>query len=132
MDPVVETLSVDECRRRLAEGGTGQLAMTVNALPVVQPVFFVLRDDFVVIRTPEQSSLCRAVSGAVVAFGTYGFDELRQEAWNVMVQGTGQRVTKPELAEPLRALPLRSWGDRPGPDCFVRVPLERLSGTRAH
>ena len=72
--PVIEPLNIDACRALLAHGGVGQVAVTFNALPVIQPVPFAFHDEHVVIRAPKRSSLCRAVEGSVIAFNVANFE----------------------------------------------------------
>jgi hypothetical protein len=128
--PVIEMLSIDACRAHLAQGGVGRVAVTCNALPVIQPVPFAFHDEHVVIRAPKRSSLCRAVEGSVVAFNVDHFEEGGGQGWSVLVQGVGEDVNDPDLLTSLLALPLASWSDKPETDCFMRVPLTKMTGTQ--
>jgi len=130
--PVVEMLSAGECRAYLAQVTIGRVAVTVGALPVIFTVPFVLDGDDLLIRVAQLSVLCRALTGSVVAFSADDFEESEEDSWSVLVRGVAEAVGDEVLAASLRALPLRSCSEAPERDCFVRLPLTQLSGTRAH
>jgi hypothetical protein len=130
--PVVEMLSARECRAYLAQVTIGRVAVTVGALPVIFTVPFVLDGDDLLIRVAQLSVLCRALTGSVVAFSADDFEESEEDSWSVLVRGVAEAVGDEVLAASLRALPLRSCSEAPERDCFVRLPLTQLSGTRAH
>jgi nitroimidazol reductase NimA-like FMN-containing flavoprotein (pyridoxamine 5'-phosphate oxidase superfamily) len=128
--PVIGPLSVDACRAFLARGGMGQVAVTYNALPVIQPVPFVFHDEYVVIRAPNRSSLCRAVKDSVIAFNVHHFEGGGGQGWSVLVQGVGEEVTDSDLLRSLLALPLPSWSDEPETDCIMRLPITKITGAQ--
>jgi nitroimidazol reductase NimA-like FMN-containing flavoprotein (pyridoxamine 5'-phosphate oxidase superfamily) len=135
--PVVEMLSAGECRAYLAQVAIGRVAVTVGALPVIFTVPFVLDGDDLLIRVAQLSVLRRALTGSVVAFSADDFEESEEDSWSVLVRGVGEAVGDEAvgdeaLAASSRALPLRSCSEAPEHDCFVRLPLTQLSGTRAH
>ena len=130
--PVVEMLSARECRGCLAQVGIGRVAVTVDALPAIYTVPFVLNGETLLIRVAQRSALRRALAGSVVAFSADHFDESQEDSWNVLVRGVGEEVGDEALAISLRALPLRSCSEAPERDCFVRLPLTQMNGTRAH
>jgi hypothetical protein len=130
--PVVEMLSAGECRAYLAQVNIGRVAVTVGALPVIFTVPFVLDGDDLLIRVAQGSVLRRALTGSVVAFSADDFEENEEDSWSVLVRGVAEAVSDEVLAVSLRALPLRSCSEAPERDCFVRLPLTQLSGTRAH
>jgi hypothetical protein len=130
--PVVEMLSGRECRGYLAQVGIGRVAVTIDALPAIYTVPFVLDGEHLLIRVGQRSALRRALTGSVVAFSADRFDESKEDSWSVLVRGVGEEVSDEALAVSLRALPLRSFGEAPERDCFVRLPLTQTSGTRAH
>jgi nitroimidazol reductase NimA-like FMN-containing flavoprotein (pyridoxamine 5'-phosphate oxidase superfamily) len=130
--PVLDRLSVSECRRYLAQAGTGRVAVTVGALPVIYTVPFVLEDRYLLFRVAQRSALRRALRGSVVAFTAHHFDKSKEDDWTVLVRGVGEEVDDEAVAFSLRSLPLRSYSEAPERDCFVRVSLTQISGTRAH
>ncbi len=129
--PVVEMLSTRECRGYLARVGIGRVAVTVGALPAIYTVAFLLEGDHLLIRVPRRSALRRALTGSVVAFSADCFDESKEDSWSVLVRGVGEEVDD-EVLVPRRALPLRSCSEAPERDCFVRLPMTQMSGTRAY
>jgi nitroimidazol reductase NimA-like FMN-containing flavoprotein (pyridoxamine 5'-phosphate oxidase superfamily) len=129
---VVEMLSAPECRGYLARTGIGRVAVTVGALPAIYPVSFVLDGEHLLFRVAQRSVLRRALAGSVVAFGADHFDESNEEGWSILVRGVGEEVGDEALVVSMRSLPLRSYSEAPERDCFVRVPLTQVSGTRAH
>ncbi len=68
----------------------------------------------------------------MVAFSADHFDENQEDSWSVLVRGVGEEVGDEALAVSLRELPLRSCSEAPERDCFVRLPLTQMNGTRAH
>jgi nitroimidazol reductase NimA-like FMN-containing flavoprotein (pyridoxamine 5'-phosphate oxidase superfamily) len=130
--PVIEMLSASECRGYLAQGGTGWVAVTIGALPAIYTVSFALEDEHLLFRVAQRSALRRAVSGSVVAFSADCFDKSKEDGWTVLVRGVGEEISDEALAVSLRSLPLRSYSEAPERDCFVRISLTQMSGTRAH
>ncbi|MGA3221618.1 MAG: pyridoxamine 5'-phosphate oxidase family protein [Acidimicrobiales bacterium] len=130
--PVVEMLSARECRGYLAQVGIGRVAVTVGALPAIYTVPFVLDGDNLLVRVAQRSVLRRALTGSVVAFSADYFDESKEDGWSVLVRGVGEEVGDEALAVSPRVLPLRSCSEAPERDCFVRLPITQMSGTRAH
>ncbi len=125
-------LSARECRGYLAQTGIGRVAVTIGALPAIYTVSFVLDGEHLLFRVAQRSALRRALAGSVVAFSADHFDESNEDGWSILVRGVGEEVGDEALAVSLRLLPLRSHSEAPERDCFVRVPLTQLSGTRAH
>ena len=119
-----EILSADECRRRLAQGGVGRLALPGSSAPDLRPVNFVLDGDALVVRTGEGRILAAARRGDPVAFEIDGIDRLEHTGWSVVV--TGELRERP-ADDATRALPLRAWasGHR---DRFVAISLDSLGG----
>jgi nitroimidazol reductase NimA-like FMN-containing flavoprotein (pyridoxamine 5'-phosphate oxidase superfamily) len=129
---MVEMLTTSECRAYLAQVGIGRLAVTVGALPAIYTVSFVLDGECLLFRVGQRSVLRRAVTGSVVAFSADHFDEGNEDGWCVLVRGVGEEVGDEAVTLSMRSLPLRSYSEVPERDCFVRVPLTQMSGTRAH
>jgi uncharacterized protein len=130
--PAIEMLSAQECRAYLAQARIGRVAVSVGALPAIHTVSFALTGGCVVFRVAQGSPLRRAVAESVVAFSADGFDETDEDGWSVLAQGVGEEVIDPALTASLRSLPLRSHSEEPESDCFVRVPLTQVNGTRVH
>lgn len=124
--PQLERFDDRECRRRLADGGVGRLAMRGTGAPELRPVNFVLRGDEIVIRTGEGMILEAARRGDAASFEIDGIDPLEHTGWSVVV--VGKLAERPTDDDHLR-LPLRPWASG-RKDRFVGLSLERLSGLR--
>jgi uncharacterized protein len=81
-------LTVDECRRLLADNHIGRLATTSGALPCVLPVQYALVGDELVLRTPGHHDVGTGIDGQVVGFETDQLDLERGIGWCVSVTGT--------------------------------------------
>ena len=127
----LEILERDECLRLLAGAHIGRLALSIDALPVILPVNFVMHDDQVVFRTAPGTKLSAAARSAVVAFEADQIDPMRHEGWSVLVTGRAHEVVDTKRIGRLALLPLRPWA--PGTrDHFIAVETDRISGRRLH
>lgn len=126
----VKSLSRDDCIGLLAPGGLGRVAVSSGALPAVYSVFFSLVGGYIVLRLAATWVLCKEADQAVVAFNADYTDKEGRSGWSVMVQGLGEQVTDLELEASLRSIPLRAWGEPSEDDVFVRIALNKVSGTR--
>ena len=126
-EDAIETLSPEECRRRLSEGGVACLALPeVDGAPVLRPVNFVLDDDALVVRTGEGRIFDAAQRSVPAALLLHGIDKLEHTGWSVIATGA---LTEREGDARHDALPLRAWA--PGrKERFVALALEELSGLR--
>jgi hypothetical protein len=125
----VDELTPAECRDRLASARVGRLGVTVQALPVVLPVYFALDGGAIVIRTAAGTKLAAATAGSVVAFEVDHYDEVHFGGWSVLVQGRASEIGDAEGLRRARALPLQSVGTA-GPDHFIAVALDVVTGRR--
>ncbi|MCQ8770509.1 helix-turn-helix domain-containing protein [Streptomyces telluris] len=129
--PVLEELSLPECREKLSSGGIGRVVFsTADAEgPEAVPVNFRLVGDAIVFRTAAGGALAGTV-GSDVAFEVDRVDEARSEGWSILVRGVAEPVIEPEEQQHLRetAGPL-AWagGER---DTWVRIPIGRTTGRR--
>ena len=92
----IEELAPGECLRLLASVTVGRVGVTIDALPAVLPVNFVMSDGAVVFRTVPGTKLDAATAGAVVAFeaDAYGTAE-SPGGWSVLVRGVARELTDP-------------------------------------
>jgi nitroimidazol reductase NimA-like FMN-containing flavoprotein (pyridoxamine 5'-phosphate oxidase superfamily) len=105
----------------------GRIAFSVDALPAVVPVNFLLDGDHIVFRTAPGSKLDAAVRDAVVAFEIDQIDLKSRTGWSVLVVGRCSHETDPAVVERLRDLALESW--MPDDRChFVRIRCEQITG----
>jgi nitroimidazol reductase NimA-like FMN-containing flavoprotein (pyridoxamine 5'-phosphate oxidase superfamily) len=124
--PGIEIFGLEECRRHLAAGGVGRIAMRGADAPEVRPVNFVLRGDAVVVRTGDGAILAAAKRGEAASFEIDEIDRLEHTGWSVIVAGKLSEL--PSDDENL-ALPLRPWASG-RKDRFVAVSLGRVTGLR--
>src|SRR5690242_8976111 len=98
-----------ECQRLLRTVSVGRVGVTIDALPAVLPVNFVVHNGGVLFRTVSGTKLEAATSNAVVAFEADSVDQA-EGAWSVLVRGVAREVTDASDLEAVRSLPLESWG----------------------
>jgi nitroimidazol reductase NimA-like FMN-containing flavoprotein (pyridoxamine 5'-phosphate oxidase superfamily) len=124
-------LGPDECLELLTSVPVGRVGVTIDALPAVLPVNFVMWNGAIVFRTVPGTKLDAAAAGAVVAFQA---DEYVSPdttgAWSVLVRGIAREVTDPaELAE-LVELPLDSWAWDGAAGRYVCIEPTVITGRR--
>ena len=124
-------LSREECLDRLASVRVGRLGVSIDALPVVLPVNFVIARGNVVIRTVEGTKLDAALSETIVAFEADDYDPDGEWGWSVLVRGRSTEILDHrELAEAAR-LPLRAWAFKDGSaNRFLKIEPTILTGRR--
>src|SRR5690242_15278604 len=108
--PSMEELEPAACMRLLTSVPVGRIGITIDALPAVLPVNFVVHDDAVVFRTVPGTKLDAATKGAVVAFEADSYGSAHERAgWSVLLRGIAEEVTDAEQLAAVRRLPLESW-----------------------
>lgn len=125
----LDVLDRQECLALLGSVPVGRLGLSIDALPVIVPVNFVLDGDRIIIGTGEGSKFDAAVAGVVVCFEADYWDPLDHHGWSVLVQGPTWVVTDERDLERCRRLPLRPWG-QPEDLRYVAIGVEVLSGRR--
>jgi hypothetical protein len=96
-------LSRDECLALLATARVGRVAASIDALPTIHAVAFVLSHNHIVFRVDRASDLARALVGAVVAFEADGCEPTTRARWSVLVRGVvvdAERALAPALSRP--------------------------------
>jgi len=128
-EPGSRELSRAACLALLPTVRFGRLVFTQGALPALLTVNFVLDAAGVVLRTTQDSGICRAVNSSVVAFQADEINPERRSGWTVTVVGRASVVTDPILIRRLADLPLQAWapGDR---NTFVVVDVGLVTGLR--
>lgn len=101
-------LSRAECFPLLRSARVGRVVYTDGALPAITPVYYVLDDENVVLRTTPSSRLAQSADGAVVAFQVDCIDDVRAGGWSVIVTGLAEPLTGAALRR-ARHLPLLTW-----------------------
>ena len=127
---VVEDLTDAECRAFLGQSSVGRVGVTINALPVVLPVNFVVFEDTVVFRSTPGAKLSEALRGTVVAFEVDDYDPNGDRGWSVLIRGRAHAVVDPEVIGELRGLPLRFLSPDGTDDHFVEIAMTMVTGRR--
>ncbi|MCD9625382.1 pyridoxamine 5'-phosphate oxidase family protein [Rhabdothermincola salaria] len=124
----LEVLGREDCLALLRTVPVGRLGLSMNALPVVLPVSFVVDRERLVVRTARGTKLDAALAGAVVAFEADDYDARTGDAWSVLVRGsTAVLGEPPEQPPPVgdRALWVGDTADQ-----WVTISTELVSGRR--
>ena len=125
----LEPLSLAECRRLLAPGGLGRIAVATASGIMVLPVNYVLVAGTIVVRTGT-GSLIAAHGDDPVSFEADHLDETLHGGWSVLVRGQAHRVLQPgELRNLRETCDVRPWpaGEH---DLYVRIVPVRITGRR--
>ncbi len=125
--PALEILRPNECFAYLRAERVGRVALSVDALPTVLRVDYVLDGKDIVFRASADPRLSAATSTTVVAFQADGCDVAHHAAWSIVAQGVASAVVDPvELAKVERVLvPDDSRCTR-----VVRIRTGNISGIR--
>jgi uncharacterized protein len=121
----LEKLSTAECRDYLRSVRLGRVGLSIDALPVILPVMFVVHDDSVWFLTEPGTKLQSAVNNAIVAFEVDGLEA--GVGWSVLVIGRSVEIDDQKIFDELRHVGLRT--DARGPrKHLVRILIEHISG----
>jgi uncharacterized protein len=125
-----EELTPEDCLNLLDLASVGRIGLSVNALPVILPVNFVMHDGDVVFRVGPGTKLATARGGAVVAFEVDHHDPHGSRGWSVLIQGRSEEILeRGELTE-ARRLPIHSWALDGSADHYVRIHPTIITGRR--
>ena len=129
--PGILELGLDDCLRLLTTVPVGRVGLTIDALPVVLPVNFVVNDATIVFRTVRGTKLDAATAGMVVAFEADHYGTATEPwGWSVLVRGVAEEITDPTELETVRALPLESWAFDGSADRYIKIAPTMISGRR--
>lgn len=120
-------LSRAECLACLATASLGRVVFTVEALPAVQPVTYVLAADTetVILQAPRRA--LRATVGRVVGFQVDRLDNATGNGWNVLGVGWIREAVVSAHSEDLATLTPSSWLSAPDAQTLA-IPLQFLAG----
>jgi uncharacterized protein len=129
--PGVTVLPEHTCWMLLRTAEVARLAVSIDAVPDIFPVNFVVDHGTVVFRTAAGSKLSAALTNPVVAFEVDGYDAPLNEAWSVVIKGRAEEIK--QLHERIESmdLPLFPWQAEPK-SRFLRIVPETISGRRFH
>jgi nitroimidazol reductase NimA-like FMN-containing flavoprotein (pyridoxamine 5'-phosphate oxidase superfamily) len=123
-------LDREECLDLLRQANVGRIGVTIEALPVILPVNYVLIDDCIVFRTVAGTKLAAATRHAIVAFEVDSYDLDGVAGWRVLAVGRSALATDPTLVEKAQAASLEPWAVHHAPQDLVQVETTRLTGRR--
>jgi len=85
----------------------GRVGVSMDALPLILPVNFVVVEDWIVFRTVPGTKLDAAVTRSVVAFQADGYALDGSWGWSVLAQGYAHEVT--DEAKLGRITAMKTW-----------------------
>jgi transcriptional regulator with XRE-family HTH domain len=127
-NPVLTSLTIDECRALIAPGGVGRvLFVEPGRGPVAIPVNYRMDGADVVFRTGRGASMAESIRQGPVSFDVDHLDETLGEGWSVLVTGTASVISDPAELERTAALGVEPWagGERP---VYVRLRVRQVTG----
>lgn len=127
--PLLESLSVDECRALVAPGGVGRVVFSGERGPVALPVNFRMLADSVVFRTGPNPDLLSNLPNAAISFEVDHLDEALTEGWSVLLSGDGRAVVEPSEYEQVASLGIAPWAGG-GRDTYVVLAPIQVTGRR--
>lgn len=125
---MLEVLEEGECLDLLGSVPVGRVAVSIDAMPAVLPVNFVLHGREILFHTMPGTKLGAAIAGAVVTFEVDELGGPAGESWSVLVVGRAEEVTHPAIRDELEPLLPRSWALDDGDHHLVRISISRISG----
>ena len=118
-----------ECLRLLAGADVGRVGVSIDALPVILPVHFVVTDESVVFRSALGTRHDAATLGAVVVFQADGYDPSGTSGWSVMLQGVGAAAAGVPRS-PVGSGWAHPWLSRVGDHRLIQLATDNLRGWR--
>ncbi len=106
----MEILARRQCLDLMGGAPMGRIGLSIDALPVVLPVYFALFDDCVLFRTVAGTKLDAAIIGAVVAFQADGSEPDDGTYWSALVQGVAVEARDHWDFSPPSPTPTTPWG----------------------
>jgi transcriptional regulator with XRE-family HTH domain len=134
-NPVLETLTVTECKAHLAASGIGRFLFSDPSRgPVAIPVNYKIDGDDLIFRTSGGSGVgadirLAAALAQKVSFEVDQLDEALSEGWSVLLSGTARVITDPAELDRAKALDINPWAG-PGRDVYVRLTPAEITGRR--
>lgn len=126
--PGLAELDPAQCLRLLGSVGIGRVVFTMQAMPAIQPVRYVLHEHAVYFRVSAAGAV--AVGGdGVVAFEADELDPELLTGWCVTVIGRASELGADQLPDGLAAAVPDGWAPLDN-DRFIRIQLEVINGRR--
>ncbi|HUB39538.1 MAG TPA: pyridoxamine 5'-phosphate oxidase family protein [Streptosporangiaceae bacterium] len=127
---VLDSMTIAECRRHLADGGIGRLLFVEPARgPVAIPVNFQMDGDDVVFRTDSEGSVAAGIHQRPISFDVDHLDDALSEGWSVLLTGEARIITDSGELARAAALNIEPWagGDK---TVYVRLTASQITGRR--
>jgi transcriptional regulator with XRE-family HTH domain len=127
-NPVLTSLTADECHALIAPGGVGRvLFVEPGRGPVAIPVNYRMDGTDVVFRTGTGAGIAEGIQQGPVSFDIDHLDETLSEGWSVLATGTASVISDPAGLERAAALGVEPWagGQRP---VYVRLRVSQVTG----
>jgi nitroimidazol reductase NimA-like FMN-containing flavoprotein (pyridoxamine 5'-phosphate oxidase superfamily) len=125
----MERLTTYECRKLIAPGGIGRLALVTVSGPIVLPVNYAMIAECVVIKCEPGSTIADHANDSV-AFEVDHIDEALGQAWSVLVRGQAHPVLQPAERHNIEAGPAPHPWPQGEHELYVRIVPERITGRR--
>jgi uncharacterized protein len=128
--PTMTELTPDECMVLVATVPLGRVGLSMQALPVVLPVNFVVVGNGIVFPSVHGTRLLNAASGAIVAFEADAYEPSGRCGWSVLIQGPASVITDSEEVARVSDTQIRRWAADGRHDRFVRIDATFVTGRR--
>jgi nitroimidazol reductase NimA-like FMN-containing flavoprotein (pyridoxamine 5'-phosphate oxidase superfamily) len=125
---MLEVLDEGECLDLLGSAPVGRVAVSIDAVPAVLPVNFVLHGREILFHTRLGTKLGAAVARTVVAFEVDELGGPAGESWSVLVVGRAEEITHPAIRDELEPLLPQSWALDEGAHHLVRISISQING----
>jgi hypothetical protein len=126
----LEILDRAQCLALLATTSVGRIGVSMDALPAVLPMTFVLLGENIVIPTSIETAFAAAVDRNVVAFEADGRDATTGGVWSVMVRGIAHLADGTSYAGDPAFDRLPAWGPT-ALNRVVTMPTAVVTGRRS-
>ena len=131
----LEVLDRRTCFDLLTSVPIGRVGLSIDALPVVLPMNFILRtppwgrEPVIVLRSGDGSKVDAALANHVVALEIDGYDAMAHTGWSVLVQGATRLLADAGERTWAAGLPLRPWANAKA-DAFIELATDVVQGRR--
>jgi uncharacterized protein len=129
VDDGLELLTEDACWELMSRCEVGRVGVTIDVLPAIFPVNFVVIDRRILFRTAPGTKLAAATAGAIVAFEVDDYRGADRSGWSVLAVGPAEVVHDLDVTFEVLAAGLEPWADGVRTN-IVRVTPGFVSGRR--
>lgn len=123
----LEIIKAEECRRLLSQRRVAHIGLSIDALPMIIPVFYAVDGDYVVLRSRPDTPVGKALEDCVVSLAVDTLVESPDDPWGVVVTGQAERVTDEADIARMEELDIP---DLIKGTVWVRIPTKVVLGRR--